>query len=135
MTVGDYANLAATETSFGKPQMAAADKHWIADMTPTLAMPLWAVRDAQAAPGRFPVVIYAPSFSRWSWQNADLCEYLAGHGYVVIASQSAGETSREMTQDVAGINAQARDISFLIGYAKMLTLCPSSKSRPHSELA
>jgi pimeloyl-ACP methyl ester carboxylesterase len=78
------------------------------------------VRDARVAPGRFPVVIYAPSFSRWSWQNADLCEYLASHGYVVIASQSAGERSREMTQDVAGINAQARDISFLIGYAQTL---------------
>jgi pimeloyl-ACP methyl ester carboxylesterase len=78
------------------------------------------VRDARVAPGRFPVVIYAPSFSGWSWQNADLCEYLASHGYVVIASQSAGERSREMTQDVAGINAQARDISFLIGYAQTL---------------
>ncbi len=120
MTVGDYAKLAATETSFGKPRMAAADKKYIAGMTPTLATPLWAVRDAPVAPGRFPVVIYAPSFSDWSWQNADLCEYLTSHGYVVIASQSAGETSREMTHDVAGINAQARDISFLIGYAQML---------------
>ena len=120
MTVGDYANLAATETSFGKPQMTAADKQWIAAMTLTLATPLWAVRDAPVAPGRFPVVIYAPSFSGWSWENADLCEYLASYGYVVIASQGAGETSREMTQDVAGINAQARDISFLIGYAQTL---------------
>jgi dienelactone hydrolase len=120
MTVGDYANLAGTETSFGKPQIAAADKQWITGMAPTLAMPLWAVRDAPVAPGRFPLVIYAPSFSDWSWQNADLCEYLASHGYVVIASQSEGETSREMTRDVAGINAQARDISFLIGYAQTL---------------
>jgi tetratricopeptide (TPR) repeat protein len=120
MTVRDYANLAATETSFGKPRMAAADKRWIAEMMPALATRTWAVRDAPVAPGRFPVVIYDPSFSGWSWQNADLCEYLTSHGYVVIASQSAGETSREMTQDVAGINAQARDISFLIGYAQML---------------
>jgi dienelactone hydrolase len=120
MTVGDYANLAATETSFGKPQMGAADKQWIADRTLALATRLWAVRDAPMAPGRFPMVIYAPGFSGRPWQNADLCEYLASHGYVVIASQSAGERSREMTQDVAGINAQARDISFLIGYAQTL---------------
>jgi tetratricopeptide (TPR) repeat protein len=121
MTVGDYANLAATGTSFGKPQMAAFDKQWIAAMTPTLAMPLWAVRDARVTPGRFPVVIYAPSFSAWSWENADLCEYLASHGYVVIASQSAGVTTRKMTNDVTGINAQAGDISFLIGYAQTLS--------------
>jgi dienelactone hydrolase len=120
MTVGDYANLAATETSFGKPQMGAADKRWIADRTIALTTRLWAVRDAPMAPGRFPMVIYAPAFSGYSWQNADLCEYLASHGYVVIATQSAGERSREMTQDVAGINAQARDVSFLIGYAQTL---------------
>jgi dienelactone hydrolase/predicted negative regulator of RcsB-dependent stress response len=121
MTVGDYANLARTETSFGKPQLAAFDKQWIATMTPTLATPLWAVRDAPVTPDRFPVVIYAPGFSSWSWENADLCEYLASHGYVVIASRSEGETTRKMTQDVAGINAQARDISFLIGYAQTLS--------------
>lgn len=120
MTVGDYANLAATETSFGKPQMTADGKQWIAAMTPTLAMPLWAVRDAPAASGRFPVVIYAPSFSAWSWENADLCEYLASHGYVVITSPGSGANTREMTGDVAGINAQASDISFLIGYAQTL---------------
>jgi tetratricopeptide (TPR) repeat protein len=120
MTVGDYGNLAASETSFGKPQMTASAKKWISLMTPTLAMPLWAVRDAPAASGRFPVVIYAPSFSGWSWENADLCEYLASHGYVVIASQSAGETTRKMTHDVVGIDAQAGDISFLIGYAQTL---------------
>ena len=83
-------------------------------------MALWAVRDAPPAPGRFPVVIYAPSFSAMSWENADLCEYLASHGYVVMASPDMGATSREMTADLAGINAQAGDISFLIGYAQTL---------------
>jgi tetratricopeptide (TPR) repeat protein len=83
-------------------------------------MPMWAVRDAPALSGRFPVVIYAPSFSAMSWENADLCEYLASHGYVVIASPDMGASAREMTNDVAGINAQARDISFLIGYAQTL---------------
>ena len=63
LTVGDYGNLMATETSFGKPKMPAEAKEWIDGMTPTLATPLWAVRDAPLAAGRFPVVIYAPSFS------------------------------------------------------------------------
>src|SRR5271155_3255647 len=83
-------------------------------------MPMWAVRDPPPVSGRFPVVIYAPSFSSQSWENADLCEYLASHGYVVIASPDMGATTRDMTMDGAGIEAQARDISFLIGYAQTL---------------
>jgi hypothetical protein len=121
MTVSDYANLMATETSFGRPNMSAGAKEWIAGMKLTLGIPLWAVRDAPLAAGRFPVVIYAPSFSAMSWENADLCEYLASHGYVVIASPDMGATTRQMTNDVAGLNAQALDISFLIGYAQTLT--------------
>ena len=89
-------------------------------MKPTLAMPLWAIRDAPLASGRYPVVVYAPSYSAMSWENADLCEYLASHGYVVIASPDMGVETRDMTDDVVGINAQARDISFLIGYAQTL---------------
>jgi dienelactone hydrolase/predicted negative regulator of RcsB-dependent stress response len=121
MTVGDYGKLMATETTFGKPNMSVDAKKWIAAMMPTLATSLWAVRDAPPVSGRFPVVIYAPSFSAMSWENADLCEYLASHGYVVIASPDMGATSRQMTDDVAGANAQALDISFLIGYAQTLT--------------
>jgi dienelactone hydrolase len=120
MTVGDYGNLMATETSFREPKMAADAQEWIAGMKPTLTMPLWAVRDATLAAGRFPLVIYAPSFSAMSWENADLCEYLASHGYVVIASPDMGVMTRGMTDDLAGIGAQARDISFLIGYAQTL---------------
>ena len=70
--------------------------------------------------GRFPVVIYAPSFSASSFENADLCEYLASHGYVVIAAPDMGATTRYMTMNLEGANTQARDISFLIGYAQTL---------------
>jgi dienelactone hydrolase len=89
-------------------------------MKPTLKDSMWAVRNAPLLAGRFPVVIYAPSFSSMSWENADLCEYLASHGYVVVASPDMGATSRDMTADLGGINAQAQDISFLIGYAQSL---------------
>lgn len=120
MTVGDYSNLLATETTFGKPKMPGDAEDWLKGMQPTLAMPLSAVRNAPLVAGRFPVVIYAPSVSDRSWENADLCEYLASHGYVVIASPDMGVTTRDMTLDVVGINAQALDISFLIGYARTL---------------
>ena len=120
MTVGDYASLLSTETSFGAPTVPVAASEFLAGLSPALAAPLRAVRDAPAVAGRFPVVIYAPGFSSAAWENADLCEYLASHGYVVIASPSMGATTRAMTTDLAGITAQARDISFLIGYASSL---------------
>jgi dienelactone hydrolase len=120
MTVADYGALLATETSFGKPQLSSDWKRWLEAMTPTLKDKLWAVRDAPLKAGRFPVVIYAPSFSSMSWENADLCEYLASHGYVVLATPNLGAATRAMTVDVTGIDAQARDISFLVGYAGSL---------------
>jgi dienelactone hydrolase len=127
MTVRDYADLTASEVNFDKPKKSEHAENWTKAMTPSLASPMWSVRDAALAPGRFPIVIYAPSFSAWSWENADLCEYLATHGYVVVASPDMGATSREMTNDVTGINAQARDISFLIGYAQTLADADSSE--------
>ena len=77
--------------------------------------------------GRYPVIIYAPGFSSTSWENADLCEYLASYGYVVIASPSMGATSRTMTRDLAGIDAQCRDISFLLGFACGLSNADTSR--------
>ncbi|MEO6804595.1 MAG: dienelactone hydrolase family protein [Edaphobacter sp.] len=127
MTVGDYGNLLATETSFDKPNMSSDWKEWIRAMTPTVKDPMWAVRDAPVVSGHYPVVIYAPSFGAMAWENADLCEYLASHGYVVIASPDMGSINREMTSDLTGVNTQARDISFLIGYAKTLPDTDTSK--------
>ena len=117
---GDYTELLATETSFDKPKLWGEWKSWIDGMKPTLKDSLWAVRDAKAVNERFPLIIYAPSFSAMSWENADLCEYLASHGYVVVASTDMGASARVMTNDLEGIDAQARDISFLIGYARTL---------------
>jgi hypothetical protein len=89
-------------------------------MSQTLTHPLWAVHDASEASGRFPIVIYAPSFSSVAWENADLCEYLASHGFIVLACGSLGVMTRAMSLDLAGLDAQAQDISFLIGYARTL---------------
>jgi dienelactone hydrolase len=126
MTVGDYANLMMTETSFNKPDPGTGDG-WRKAMKPTLGDAMLAVLDAPAAPGRYPIVIYAPSFGAMSWENADLCEYLASHGYLVIGSTALGSAGREMTNDLPGIQAQARDISFLIGYAQSLPNADASE--------
>ncbi len=118
LTVGDYTQLADTEIHFDAPH--PAQNRWRSLLKTSFGIPLWAVWDAKPAKGRYPVLIYAPSDSSVSWENADLCEYLASHGYVVLASPSMGVSTRDMTDDLDGINAQARDISFLITYAKSL---------------
>jgi len=59
LTVGDYLELWSTEMGFGHPQPSMKAKEWRAAMRATLTTHLRAVRDAQAASGRFPVIIYA----------------------------------------------------------------------------
>lgn len=116
----DYLALAATDASLGDQRQLVGPGAWfVAGVNGALADLMWSKRDAPPAPGRFPVVIYAPSFSSPSWENADLCEYLASYGYVVLASPGMG-VQRESTHDLIGVEAQARDISFLIGYAGTL---------------
>ncbi|QYF94154.1 dienelactone hydrolase family protein [Massilia sp. PAMC28688] len=85
-----------------------------------LAAAMTASRDAAARQGRFPAVVYGPSFGTAAMDNADLCEYLASHGYVVIASPSVGARSRAMTKDLDGLEAQAADMAFLAGFARSL---------------
>jgi len=92
----------------------------LAALGPTLKTSLLATRDAPQVSGRFPIVIYAPGSQETSWSNADLCEYLASFGYVVIGAPSLGVATSDITMDVPGLRAQAQDISFLIGYAQTL---------------
>jgi dienelactone hydrolase len=92
-----------------------------------LAQPMWASKDAPAAAGTFPVVIYAPSFSASATENVDLCEYLASHGYIVIASRSLGAHTKSMTTDLEGLEAQAGDIAFLIGQAHAMPQADMSR--------
>lgn len=69
--------------------------------------------DAPAEGGRFPLIVYAPGWGQPSWMNSQLCEMLASHGYVVVASPSFSSDSRQMVDGFAGLDAQARDIEFL----------------------
>jgi hypothetical protein len=125
MTVGDYVVLADTEIHFDTPDQEH-DK-WRTRLKSSFDVSLWAVRDAKMAEGHYPVLIYAPGDSSIAWENADLCEYLASHGYVVLATPSMGVSTRDMTDDLAGIDSQALDISFLVTYAEKLPDTDSSR--------
>jgi dienelactone hydrolase len=127
----DYLRFSATEEEFGRSDadVAAATAGLLrgvgsavseARLKAETERTMWAVRDAAPAPGKFPVVIYAPSFGAPAYENADLAEYLASQGYVVIASPSMGARGRGMTNDLEGISAQVADIGFLIAFAHSL---------------
>lgn len=115
---GDNLNMSAA-------QIASASKKW--ENNPGAQAAMMAVRDAQAATGKFPVVIYAPSFDADASENTDLCEYLASHGYIVLSSASRGAHARGMTDDVEGVEAQAADIAYLVAYAATIPGADMSK--------
>ena len=71
-------------------------------------------RDAAPLDGRHPVIVYAPSFSYEPFENSTLFEYLASHGYVVAASRSSGPETREMSADLAGVEASVRDMESIL---------------------
>jgi len=123
MLVADYRQASLADVDFDLPGAEAAKQRaaWMAGpMKAQYGAFTLAVRGAAPADGRFPVVIYAPSFAAGADENLDLCEYLASHGYVVIASRSLGARSAMMTDDIDGVEAQAADIAFLANYAQTL---------------
>lgn len=123
MLAADYRQASLTDVDFAFASAEAATQRagWMAGpQKAQYGATTLAVRDAAPASGRFPVVIYAPSFASSAYENLDLCEYLASHGYVVIASRSLGARSIMMTDDVEGVEAQAADIAFLANYAQTL---------------
>jgi dienelactone hydrolase len=127
MRYHDYLRMIAKEEHFKRSdaEVDQAVVTWLADNYPGLdrqatGPAMLARRDARAASGPFPVVVYAPGSSAAASDNADLCEYLASHGYLVVASASVGVNTRSMTLDLDGAEAGARDISFLVGYASAL---------------
>jgi hypothetical protein len=85
-----------------------------------------AVRDAAPARGQFPVIVYGPSLGAPSFENDVLMEYLASHGYIVVASPSWGPAG-PMIADAAGMETQARDMEFLMTYARSLPSADSAR--------
>jgi predicted dienelactone hydrolase len=127
----DYIRTEASDDHFGRSKaevdafMARTLKSASAAVGEAQAKALFAqrmlaVRDAAPLAGKYPVVVYAPGGGSPAHEAADVGEYLASHGYVVIASRNLGTRSYLMTVDREGAETQARDIGFLISYAYTL---------------
>ena len=127
----DYLQLVGWETDFeGSPkEQARTVDAWLQMVTEgkrnkqvesERGRRMWAVRDAAPKAGKFPVVIYAPSINNTTFENADIAEYLASHGYIVISAPTIGETGRWIKKDLKHAELQVGDIRFLIDYARTL---------------
>lgn len=135
MTYGDYLPLMAWDTgpeAEGAAERAVTELRYTQTVTPQASPPdqesidrlrserVWARRDAPPAVGRFPVLVYAPGMGYPAFDNSVLCEYLASHGYVVVAAPSTGPDAGRMAYGALGLEAQARDLEFLVGYLQTL---------------
>lgn len=70
---------------------------------------------AEFGKGKFPVIVYAPSYQASSIENFALCEYLASQGFFVISSPSRGTETRWFSNNNAKeMETQARDVEFLM---------------------
>ncbi|AXT19445.1 alpha/beta hydrolase [Flavobacteriaceae bacterium AU392] len=74
-----------------------------------------AILNSQALKGKFPVILYSASLRASSVENFGICEYLASHGYIVIASSARGTEHRfQEGGTLKDVETQARDLEFLI---------------------
>ncbi|MBV1776354.1 dienelactone hydrolase family protein [Burkholderiaceae bacterium DAT-1] len=127
---GDYLATRLTEIEFdlGKDQLSGASSAQMDRLRRRLGegadrlvqAERLARRDAPAIKGQFPVVIYVPGVGGVADENADLFEYLASYGYIVLSSTSLGNADKEIDESMAGVLPQLRDVGFLIGYAQSL---------------
>ncbi|MBC9794885.1 dienelactone hydrolase family protein [Sinomicrobium weinanense] len=105
---------------FYYPNTPAKQKHLVEQTT--------AYAKAAFGKGKFPVIIYAPSFQASSIENFALCEYLASHGFVVVSGPSRGtETRRFGNNSAKEIETQARDVEFLMKEAGKIPVADYDK--------
>lgn len=82
---------------------------------------LRAVRDAQPAEGRFPLIVFGQGLDFESpLAHVVLCEYLASHGYVVATAPLLGVDSRLSGIEIRDVEAQIRDMEIVMGATRHL---------------
>ncbi|MBY0572400.1 MAG: alpha/beta fold hydrolase [Undibacterium sp.] len=129
LSYGDYLKTRQSALDFSKAKTNADSKAYLAQLggqldrqTVTMLAQRSMLGKEEAAPieDKFPVLIYAPGAGGEADENVELFEYLASHGYIVISSRSQGMHTKLVTIDRQGIETQAQDIQFLIGYARQI---------------
>jgi dienelactone hydrolase len=104
---------------FGRRLEQRAHDELISMVQPTqvadlLGLSMFAVRDAPAARGRFPLMLIVPGLNDGAIGQAMLAEFLASHGYVVAVVEWTGATEDQFdaSRTQVGIEATLRDAEF-----------------------
>ena len=109
-----YLGLRSPDVSWNERQTALREAAAREFDTPTHA-----IRGAPDASGPFPIVVYHAGGDGPSFENDVLMEFLASHGYLVVAVPSWGGAGGSSI-DIAGLETEVRDMEFALGYARSL---------------
>jgi dienelactone hydrolase len=93
------------------PEGRAAIREKIED---ALQEEVFAAKDAAPEKGPFPLIVHMPGYNASPAHHAYLFEYLASHGYIVAAVPNMGRYSREIDDEAASLDVQARDLEFAV---------------------
>ena len=84
-----------------------------------LATKTFAVKDAPAASGKFPVILYHPGTGGSYEDNSVLFEYLASRGYIVVSSAYPAPDAHSVLIEGNMVGSFA-DLDFLVTFARAL---------------
>lgn len=141
LKVKEYYDAAATETVFDEPDQATLDASLL-ELSRILTMEFRVADEDRAgvavrldslfssqtparegappAEGTFPLVLHLPGYNASPSHHYPLFEYLASHGYVVVAIPNMGAQSRNIDHEGMSMEVQARDLEFAFALAREL---------------
>lgn len=135
MKLEDYYFAAATETDFAppSPERLTILKNRLKNIWPIeFRIPpegraairekieaafqerVFAAKDVSPEKGPFPIIVHMPGYNASPAHHAHLFEFLASHGYVVAAVPNMGRYRREIDDEAASLEVQARDLEFAV---------------------
>lgn len=135
MRLVDYYHTQATETDFAppSPERLAIMMNRLKNIWPiefrippegraavrerideALQEEVFATKDAVPEEGPFPLIVHMPGYNGSPSHHAYLFEYLASRGYVVAGVPNMGGFHREIDDEAASLEVQARDLEFAV---------------------
>ena len=113
LRLDDYARLAREDFRPASLPVPLAKGVEAANLAMFLNRPAGAVRAAEAAAGKFPLLVLGQGlFYESPLSHFVLCEYLASHGYVVATSPLLGTRYRLVNLNVEDVETEVRDMEF-----------------------